>query len=89
MDTLTIGVTAELAEQLEQEASSRGQSVEELARKVLEERFAPAARAARRDRNQAAIALLREWRQEPPDLEEAEGYPTGITPLSLREVRID
>jgi hypothetical protein len=55
-------------------------------RQVLEERLA-AARAHQVERNQEAIALLRRWRQEPRDPDEAEGYPEQIEPLRLREVR--
>jgi hypothetical protein len=89
MGTLTIEMTPELVRQLAEEAGRRGQTAEEVVRTVLEARFAPATPAAQRERNQAAIALLRRWRKEPLDLEEAKGYPVEITPLSLGEVRID
>jgi hypothetical protein len=34
-------------------------------------------------------ALFDEWRAEPRDPEEEEGYPEQITPLSLRELRFE
>ena len=36
------------------------------------------------ERNARLPELLQEWRAEPPDLEESEGYPEEITPLGLR-----
>ncbi len=48
-----------------------------------------AARARQIERNQDAIALLRRWRQEPPDPEGEEGYPERIEPLRLREICLE
>jgi hypothetical protein len=87
--TLTIELPPELTQQLEEEASRHGQAPADYIRAVVEEKLTTASTAAQMERNRAAIALLDEWRAEPPDLEEAEGYPLEITPLSLREVSLD
>jgi hypothetical protein len=86
--SLTIELSPELERQLRVEAAREGRAPEEFARAVIEERLA-AARALQIERNQGAIALLRQWRQEPPDPEGEQGYPEQIEPLRLREVRID
>ena len=86
--TLKIDLPPDLEQQLRSEAAREGQDPEAFVRSMLEERLS-AARARQIERNQGAIALLDRWLAEPPDLEEAEGYPTEITPLSLREVSVD
>jgi hypothetical protein len=86
--SLTIDLSPELERQLLEEAARKGQAPEEFARSAVEEKLAAVA-AALVERNQGLVELLRQWREEPSDLEEAEGYPLEITPLSLREVCID
>jgi plasmid stability protein len=83
--SLTIDLSPEMERRLYAEAAREGRAPEEFARGVLEERLA----AAEQGPSKGLAALLRQWREEPPDLEEAEGYPTEIEPLRLREVRID
>lgn len=87
VSTLTIEVTPELGRRLEEEASKRGQPIPDVARRILEERFALADRESQRQRNQAAIALLDEWFAA-GDADGEEGDPIEITPLCLREVRV-
>jgi plasmid stability protein len=82
--SLTIDLGPELESQLRAEAAQGGQAPEEFVRTLLEERLA-STRARQIERNQAAIALLREWQAQPVDPKEVEGYPEFITPLSLRE----
>jgi predicted DNA-binding protein len=81
---VTIQFTTEVQRRLEVEAAREGREPAEYARQAVEEKLDAA--AARMERNQRAIALLDQWLSEPPDPEEEEGYPTEITPLSLREV---
>src|SRR5437016_3252680 len=90
MPTLTVELPDTLDERLRKEAERCGQTVDDYMRQVIEERVAASERReserqAQIERNQAAIAMLRSWRELPPDLEEAEGYPLQITPLQLRE----
>jgi hypothetical protein len=86
--SLTIDLSPEVERQLREEATRKGQAPEEFARRAVEEKLA-AVVAARLERNQGMVELLRQWREEPPDVEDAEGYPLEITPLSLREVSIE
>jgi hypothetical protein len=74
---VTIQFTPEVHRRLEMEAAREGQDPAEYARLAVEEKLDAA--AARIERNQRAIALLDQWRSEPPDPEEEEGYPTEIT----------
>jgi predicted transcriptional regulator len=87
--TLTIELPPELERCLEEEAARRGQAPAEFAQAAVEEKLAALSAAAQMERNRAAITLLDEWRAEPPDPEEAAGYPLEITPLSLREVSVE
>ena len=86
--TLMIDLPPDLEQQLRSEAAREGQDPGAYVRAMLEERLS-AARARQIERNQGAIALLRQWRTEPPDPEGEEGYPEPITRLSLREVSVD
>ncbi len=83
--TLTIRLSPALERQLRAEAARLGQTPEEFARQVLEERLT----GVHKPRGGGLAALMDEWRQAPPDLEEAEGYPEQIEPLRLREVTIE
>jgi hypothetical protein len=83
--SLMIDLSLEFVRQLQEEAARKGQAPEEFARTAVEEKLATVA-AVQLERNQGLPGLLRRWREEAPDLEEAEGYPTEITPLSLREI---
>jgi hypothetical protein len=83
--SLTIELSPEMERRLHAEAARKGQQAAEYARVLLEQQLA----AAEREGNQGLRDLLRQWREEPPDLEEAEGYPTEITPLSLRQITIE
>lgn len=80
----TIDLSPEMERQLREEAARKGLAAEEFARAAVEEKLA-AAVATQAERNQGLVALLRRWREEPPDLEEAAGYPLEITPVSLRD----
>jgi len=82
---LTIDLSPEMERQLRAEAARAGLAPEEFAREVLEARLT----TSQQVRGGGLGALLRQWREEPPDLEEAEGYPEQIEPLRLREVTID
>jgi hypothetical protein len=86
--SLKIDLSPEVERQLRAEAARNGLAPEQFARSAVEEKVA-AAVAAWEERNQSLVALLRQWREEPSDLEEAEGYPLEITPLSLREVSVE
>jgi hypothetical protein len=86
--SLEIDLSPEQERQLREEATRKGQAPEEFARSAVEEKLA-AVIAAQAERNQGMVELLRQWREEPPDLEEAEGYPLEITPVSLREVSVE
>jgi hypothetical protein len=86
--SLEIDLSPEHERQLREEAARKGQAPEEFARSAVEEKLA-AVVAAQVERNHGLVELLRQWREEPPDLEEAEGYPLEITPVSLREVAVE
>ena len=86
--SLTIELSPEQEQAFRIEAHILGRTPEQLAQSLVEAHLEEA-RFRQIERNQAALALLRQWREEPPDLEEAEGYPIEITPLSLREVKIE
>ncbi len=86
--SLSIELSPEAEQQLRAEAAREGLAPEEFARTAVEEKLA-AAVAAQVERNRGLVELLRQWREGPPDLEEAEGYPTVIAPLSLREVSVE
>jgi hypothetical protein len=85
---LSIELSPETEQQLRAEAARKGLTPEEFARTAVEETLA-AAVAAQVERNRGLVEILRQWREEPPDLEEAEGYPLAITPLFLREVSVE
>lgn len=85
--SITIELPADCEQSIRRAAAQRGRSVSDYARELLID-------AADREeplpeRNERVIALMDEWLNTPVDEEEAEGYPETITPLSLREVRID
>jgi hypothetical protein len=86
--SLSLQLSPETEQRLRAEAARNGLAPEEFARAAVEEKLVAAA-AAQVERNQGLIALLRQWREEAPDLEEAEGYPETITLLSLREVPVE
>jgi hypothetical protein len=86
--SLSIELSPEAEHQLRAEAAREGLPPEEFARTAIEEKLAAAA-AAQVERNQSLVELLRQWREEPPDLEESKGYPSTITPLTLREVSVE
>lgn len=86
--SLSIELSPEAEQQLRAEAAREGLPPEEFARTAIEEKLAAAA-AAQVERNQGLVDLLRQWREEPPDPEELEGYPSAITPLTLREVSVE
>ena len=86
--SLTIELTPEVERQLRAEAARDGQSLEQWAQAQLETRLT-ATRERQVERNQAAIALLEEWQQEPPNPEEADGYPEQIERLRLREITLE
>jgi plasmid stability protein len=83
--SLTIELSPELERQLKLEAAREGRAPEEFARAVLEERLT----TAQQERGSGLAALMDQWLQEGPDLQEAEGYPEQIEPLRLREVRVE
>ncbi len=95
MINLGIELPREAQERLEEEARRRGLPVQDCARDLLAERLHTLctpegqARGGQQERNQAAIALLDRWLTEPPDLEEAEGYPLQIESLTLREAPVE
>lgn len=81
--SLSIELSPDSEQQLRAEAAREGLTPEEFARTAVEEKLA-AALVAQVGRNKGLIDLLRQWREEPPDLEEAEGYPSAITPRHRR-----
>jgi len=81
--TLMIELCPETEQRLRAEAACAGQTPQEFVRMLLEERLGMM-RERQIQRNQAAIALLQQWRQEPPDPEGKEGYPEQIEPLRFR-----
>jgi hypothetical protein len=86
--SLSLELSPETEQRLRAEAARTGLAPEEFALAAVEEKLV-AATAAQVKRNQGLIELLRQWREEPPDPEEAEGYPDSIPSLSLREVRVE
>jgi hypothetical protein len=90
--SLTIDLSPELERRLAEEAARRGQGAAEFARSVLEERLTTTRSAeqiaAQVQRNQRAIALLRQWSAEDAASPDPSPVPE-IPPLSLREVKID
>ena len=86
--SLSIELSPEAEHQLRAEAAREGLPPEEFARTAIEEKLAATA-AAQVQRNQGLVDLLRQWREEPPNLEESEDYPSTITPLTLREVSVE
>jgi hypothetical protein len=60
---LVIELPPHLEHVIRAEAAQKGVAAEELIRNVLEGRLV--------ERNRAAMALLRQWREEPPDGEDA------------------
>jgi hypothetical protein len=89
--TLTIELPPEMEQRLEEEAARLGKAPAEFVRAVVEEKLAASPAAGResvRQRNQAALALLRQWRKE--DAVDPDPSPVpNIPPLSLRKVKID
>jgi hypothetical protein len=82
--SLTIDLSAEYERQLREEAARKGQDAAAFARTVLEEQLA----AARRERARRIAALMEQWNAE--DAANPDPDPVWeVTPLSLREVRID
>src|SRR5207245_523888 len=86
--SLSIELSPEAEQQLRAEAARNGLAPEEFARAAVEEKLA-AAVAAQVERNRGLVEILRQWREEPPGLEEAEGYPLDITPLSMGACCLD
>jgi hypothetical protein len=72
--SLVLELSADSERQLREEAGRLGQAPEEFARTAVEERLA----ALQQNHGGRLAALMRQWREEPPDLEEAEGYPAEI-----------
>ena len=73
---------------LRERAARTGQTVEELAREAV---MASACEPVTEEpdpfpleKRRAALALLEGWRNAPPDLDEAEGYPTEFAPFGIR-----
>jgi predicted transcriptional regulator len=90
--TLTIELPPEMERRLEEEAARHGKAPAEWARAAVEEKLAasPAAtsKETQQQRNQAALALLQQWRREDAENPDPDPVP-DIPPLSLREVKID
>ncbi|MGV3724497.1 MAG: hypothetical protein ACO1SX_26685 [Actinomycetota bacterium] len=82
---LTIKLSGEVEQRLRAEAARKGEAPEEFARLADEEKLTVSQNA----HGGKLAALLRQWREEPLDPDEAEGYPLEIEPLRLREVSID
>lgn len=83
--SLMIELSPDMEGQLRVAAARKGQAPEEFARAAVEERLA----AVQQERRGGLADLMRQWREEPPDEEEADGYPLEIEPLRLREVSVD
>jgi predicted DNA-binding protein len=90
--SLSIEMSPEFERRLEEVAAQNGQGAAEYARQVLEERLrlerAERDLTAQKERNQRAIALLRQWSEEDAVNPDPDPMPI-IPPLSLREVTID
>ena len=71
--SLTIELAPEVERRLREIAERSGQTPAAFVQEAVEARLAAEADAidAQRQRNQAAIELLRKWRSEPPDEEDA------------------
>jgi plasmid stability protein len=89
MASLILDLTPDTELHLRQAAARRGQDPADYARELLEERLATERVETERQAARELADLFSEWRAETPDPEEEAGYPQEITPLSLREVRID
>jgi hypothetical protein len=83
--SLTIDLGPQLERQLREAAARNGQAPEELLRTAVQECLARQGRGT----PGGLAALMDEWLAEPPDLEEAAGYPLEIEPLRLREVSVE
>ena len=87
--TLTVELSPEQEYRLRLAAEQAGQDLSTYVLETLEQQLEqagiPSSEEARRKR---ALQHLEEWMSQPADPEEAVGYPTEITPLSLREVEI-
>jgi len=82
--TLTIELSPEMEQQLHEEAARTGQEATTLARALLEKQLA----LARRERARRVAALLDQWDAEDTAAPDPEPPPL-VSPLSLREVRVD
>jgi hypothetical protein len=82
--TLTIELSPEMEQQLHEEAAPTGQEATTLARALLEKQLA----LARRERARRVAALLDQWDAEDTAAPDPEPPPL-VSPLSLREVRVD
>lgn len=76
---LQLNLSPKMQERLGQEAERRGESIEAVAIKLLDEHLSPPLD----DRRKAAIALLRQWMEEdanasPEDSEQAEEFFRGL-----------
>ena len=85
---LTIDLSPEMERQLRDAAARNGVAPEDFARTAVEEKLS-ASSVTQAERNQELVELLRQWREEPIDWDEVEGYPEQIEPLRLREIKID
>ena len=90
--TLTIELPPETERRLEEEAARQGQAPADFVRAAVEEKLAASLSAAPSEahlqRNQAALALLRQMREEDAANPDPNPVPV-IPPLSLREVKVD
>jgi hypothetical protein len=90
--TLMLELSPELAQRLEEEAARHGQAPSEFAQAVVEEKLTAAPTVREREeqvqRNHAALALLRQWRQEDTENPDLSPVPV-VSPLSLREVKVE
>jgi predicted transcriptional regulator len=85
--TFTIELSPDLGRRLQELADERGRTADELLRQAVERMVGDSVPVG--EPNREAMALLDQWLAEEPDLEEAEGYPVEITPLSLREISVE
>lgn len=80
--SVIIELSPEVEQMLRRQAAVNGQSIAEAARVLVEQGLLEQSQAvAAEERRLQARALLRKWREAPPDLEEADGYPEHITPF--------
>jgi hypothetical protein len=102
MAVLTLDLPTDLERRLTDEAAAQGINLQEYALQILfdklQGRWGPEKmgrvreereRQAQIERNQPAIALLKQWLQEDAPEGPELGPPVEVPPLSLREVRID